>query len=207
MKIQEVSQRTGLTKKTIRFYEAQALIEPRKTWRNGREYREYSETDVDRLLDIAALRRARFTIQEIKHMESEPAAIREIFIRYREGLYLQRQELEALIQAADRVDPATLDSEEQLIDLLKPAAEALPLPAMDIRPRFRYLDEQEDIYAEFRRRETVLGQKRREAGLRLGVHTALNAGAMYKKGNTRSLDLGNEQKLAIMQMLREDKEQ
>ena len=36
------------------------------------------------------------------------------------------------------------------------------------------------------------------------IHNAISARAMYKKGNTRSLDLGNEQKLTVMQMLRDD---
>ena len=36
MKIKEVSERTGLTKKTIRYYEAEGLLSPEKQWQNGR---------------------------------------------------------------------------------------------------------------------------------------------------------------------------
>ena len=38
MKIKEVSQLTGLSKKTIRFYEEEGLIQPEKTYYNGRAY-------------------------------------------------------------------------------------------------------------------------------------------------------------------------
>ena len=127
-----------------------------------------------------------------------------MFTSYREGLYEQQKELATLITVAEGVNPEKLTSTKQLISIMEQATLRLPLPAMDIRPRFRYLDEQEDIYAEFRRKKNTLHEKRREESLRIGVHTAMSAGAMYKKGNTRSLDLGNEQKLAIMQMLRDD---
>ena len=204
MKLKEVCERTGLTKRTIRFYEEKELLSPQKTYKNGREYRDYSEDDVARLMDIATLRRARFTIQEIKQMEAQPEDMPEVFTSYREGLYEQQKELEALIAAAESVNPAALTSTKQLISVMQQATQRLPLPAVDIRPRFRYLDEQEDIYAEFRRKKTVLQDKKREESLRIGVHTAISAGATYKKANSRSLDLGNEQKLAIMQMLRDE---
>ena len=204
MKLKEVCSKTGLTKRTIRFYEEKELLSPQKTYKNGREYRDYSEDDVFRLQDIATLRRARFTIQEIKQMETQPEDLPEVFTSYREGLYEQQRELQSLIAVAENVKPEELTSTRQLISIMEQATEWLPLPAMDIRPRFRYLDEQENVYAEFRRKKTVLQDKKREEGLRIGVHTAMSAGAMYKKANTRSLDLGNEQKLAIMQMLRDD---
>lgn len=57
MKIKEVSEKTGLTKKTIRYYEAEGLLNPEKQWQNGREYRNYSEQDIFQLEKIAALRR------------------------------------------------------------------------------------------------------------------------------------------------------
>lgn len=49
MKLKEGCDRTGLTKRTVRFYEEKELLVPQKTYKNGREYREYSEEDVARL--------------------------------------------------------------------------------------------------------------------------------------------------------------
>ena len=135
-------------------------------------------------------------------MEARPEDMPEVFVAYREGLYQQQQELAALIAAAEGVDPEKLTSTKQLISVMEGATQRLPLPAMDIRPRFRYLDDQEKIGAP--KKKALLHEKRQEERLRIGVHTAINAEAMYKKGNARSLDLGNEQKLAVLQMLRED---
>ena len=48
MKINEVEQRVGITKKNIRFYEEKGLINPGRLAENG--YRDYGEADVEMLL-------------------------------------------------------------------------------------------------------------------------------------------------------------
>ena len=55
MKISEVEERVGITKKNIRFYEAQGLLEPGRNRENG--YREYSVEDVRTLEQIKLLRK------------------------------------------------------------------------------------------------------------------------------------------------------
>ncbi len=45
MKIKEVEQMVGITKKNIRFYEEQGLLSPKRDKENG--YREYDEADVE----------------------------------------------------------------------------------------------------------------------------------------------------------------
>ena len=107
-----------------------------------------------------------------------------MFTSYREGLYEQQKELATLITVAEGVNPEKLTSTKQLISIMEQATLRLPLPAMDIRPRFRYLDEQEDIYAEFRRKKTVLQDKKREEGLRIGVNRAISSRTINKI-NTR----------------------
>ena len=52
MKIKEVCERTGLTERTVRFYMQKGLIAPKGELRNGREYSEFSETDVEMLQDL-----------------------------------------------------------------------------------------------------------------------------------------------------------
>jgi len=47
MKINQVEELTGITKKNIRFYEEQKLINPQRNPANG--YREYSMEDVKQL--------------------------------------------------------------------------------------------------------------------------------------------------------------
>ena len=96
MKIKEISELTGLTKKTIRYYEAEGLLNPEKRWLNGREYRDYSQADVAQLEKIAALRRARFSVEEIRHIESVPADIPAIFQDYRQRLQHEQRDLSAV---------------------------------------------------------------------------------------------------------------
>lgn len=55
MKINQVEELVGISKKNIRFYEDQGIISPERNSSNG--YREYSLKDVDKLNKIKLLRR------------------------------------------------------------------------------------------------------------------------------------------------------
>ncbi|MBR3785067.1 MAG: MerR family transcriptional regulator [Firmicutes bacterium] len=68
MKIHEVESRTGITKKNIRFYEEQRLLNPKRNTENG--YREYSEEDVMILQRIKFMRKLGVSIEEIRQMLS-----------------------------------------------------------------------------------------------------------------------------------------
>ncbi len=63
MKIKSVEELVGITKKNIRFYEAQGLLEPGRT-ENG--YRDYSLEDVKRLKQVKLLRQLAIPIEEIR---------------------------------------------------------------------------------------------------------------------------------------------
>jgi DNA-binding transcriptional MerR regulator len=66
MKINEIEQMVGITKKNIRFYEEQGLIKPARNSANG--YREYAEEDVYTLARIKLLRRLNVPIEEIRQI-------------------------------------------------------------------------------------------------------------------------------------------
>lgn len=68
MKINEVEQQVGVTRKNIRFYEQQGLVHPKRNKENG--YREYDETDVDCLKKIKLLRKLSLPIEEIRKIQS-----------------------------------------------------------------------------------------------------------------------------------------
>ena len=135
----EVCEATGLTRKTIRLYEEKGLLVPQKEARNGREYREYSQEDVETLREIATLRRAWFTMDEISRMQQDPETIREIFPQYLQWLEAQQQTLRQLLTAARDIDPAQVKSVAELSREMK-EAEKMPLPQADIEPKFQYLD-------------------------------------------------------------------
>ena len=54
MKINEVETLVGITRKNIRFYEAEGLLAPRRNAENG--YRDYGEAEVEVLKRIKLLR-------------------------------------------------------------------------------------------------------------------------------------------------------
>lgn len=145
MKLKELCQRTGLSHKTIRLYEEKELFHPARETRNGRVYREYSEEDVQTLLVVASLRKAWFTMEEIRRMQQDPAAIGEILPQYREWLYAQKRQLDGLIAAADKLTGQDIASVEALSAGIETETKNLPLPVADIKPHFKYLDEMEEI--------------------------------------------------------------
>lgn len=66
MTIKEVEKLTGLTAKSIRYYEDKGLIKVERNEEN--DYRSYSEADVNRLKKIKLLRYLEFSVEEVKSM-------------------------------------------------------------------------------------------------------------------------------------------
>lgn len=65
MQIKEVEEKTGLTKKAIRYYEENSLI---KAERNDNRYKNYNEETVETLVKIKQLRLLNFSVNEIKQL-------------------------------------------------------------------------------------------------------------------------------------------
>ncbi|MCR4435743.1 MAG: MerR family transcriptional regulator [Clostridiales bacterium] len=65
-KIEEVSVRTGLTKRTLRFYEDLELVSPIRT---DAGYRLYSEDDIETIKKIVEIKEVRgFSLSEVKEV-------------------------------------------------------------------------------------------------------------------------------------------
>ncbi len=94
MKINEVEQRIGITKKNIRFYEDQGLLSPRRNKENG--YREYSEEDVRTLEQIKLLRKLGLPLEEIRLMQSGKSTVADSMRRH---LVTLEREMENLTQS------------------------------------------------------------------------------------------------------------
>ena len=69
MKINEVENLVGITRRNIRFYEAEGLLIPARNSQNG--YREYGETEVETLKRIKLLRKLGVPLEEIRRMQLE----------------------------------------------------------------------------------------------------------------------------------------
>lgn len=111
VQIKELSDRTGVPRKTIRYYEQIGLLSPAQRAEN--RYRVYDDTDIERLRFIKSARTLDFTLQEIAQIlttrdQNEPPCghvmellrdhIGEIEVRIRD-LQLLKRELAALYEA------------------------------------------------------------------------------------------------------------
>ncbi len=68
MLIGELSNKTGLSRDTIRFYEKQGLITVSRKERRENNYKEYSEQTLDKLLTIKRIKSFGFTLHETSEL-------------------------------------------------------------------------------------------------------------------------------------------
>lgn len=88
MKINEVEQLAGVTKKNIRFYEDKGLLSPKRQAQNG--YRDYTDEDVDMLLRIKLLRKLSVPIEEIRKLQAKHMTLEDCLRRH--DISLAREE-------------------------------------------------------------------------------------------------------------------
>ncbi len=113
LKIQEVSERTGLSTHTLRYYEKAGLLAP--VDRSDGGARRYSERDVDSLLFITRLRMTGMSIQGIRaYVNMVRAGVDTIEAR-RAHLEAHRSEVVSQIEALQ----ACLNAVDYKIDLYK----------------------------------------------------------------------------------------
>ncbi len=140
MQIKEVCRRTGLTERAVRFYVEKGLLSPKKTWRNGREYLDFSEEDLRSLGRIAGLRRRFFPLEEIKTMQTRPKQIGQVLNAYCTGLQAETKERQTALSLTEAIRDEEIPDLETLCRLLNREAGHRDPIQMDIRPDFRRLD-------------------------------------------------------------------
>ena len=111
MKINEVEALVGITKKNIRFYEAEGLLAPHRNSENG--YRDYGEAEVETLRRIKLLRKLGFPLEEIRQMQTGSRTVGDGMRRHLVTLERERENLEQSI----RLCSALTDRQERLEDL------------------------------------------------------------------------------------------
>lgn len=94
MQIGEVAERTGLSLRTIRYYEEVGLVVPSARSQGG--FRLYTRSDVDRLLVVKRMKPLEFTLEQMRELletldrlaadpepgSAERAALRDVLRRY-----------------------------------------------------------------------------------------------------------------------------
>ncbi len=116
MKINEVEQKAGITKKNIRFYEEQGLLHPKRNSENG--YREYGEEEVQTLLRIKVLRKIGVPIEEIRKMLEGTHTVADGMRRHMITLEREKRNLEqsmALCRQLQNLDVSVGELDTELI--------------------------------------------------------------------------------------------
>lgn len=135
MKAKEIAAQTGLKERTIRFYEEHDLIHPAIEQRNGRNYREYTQEDAERLKLIATLRRSQFTLEEIRQLLRQPDTTPQVFRAYTARMEQTARDTERLWTAASAISPESL-TPQALGQALEQQVRNLSLPPADLEPHF-----------------------------------------------------------------------
>ena len=110
MKINEVEALVGLSKKSIRFYEEEGLLNPKRNSENG--YRNYSEADVEVLSKIKALRKLGLPLEEIRSLQQGRLTVSDAMHRHRITLERESENLRQAQILCTRLENSgtTLDS-------------------------------------------------------------------------------------------------
>ncbi len=116
MQVSEVCKQTGLTKKAIEYYQSKGLISP-KVSDNG--YREFSDSDVSRLQEIALLRRLDLGTDEVRQVvESSDKQHALVLIKQAKEMQAKAKlaRLELMDQLIDGVDVADIQASLNLLE-------------------------------------------------------------------------------------------
>ena len=131
MRIKEVAKRTGLTEKTIRYYESCGLVVPDMEMKDHRVWRDYSEKHARLLSAVATLRRTSFRVEEIALLLSAPEKIPETVEKVRERVEKTRAEAEKLCARLAQPDLREAPDIMALARRLEDTASDFALPTAD----------------------------------------------------------------------------
>lgn len=134
MKMKEVLQQTGLTDRAVRLYIDSGLVSPDiEENYSGRKNIEFSENDIDRLKNIALLRKIGFSIPDIKQIASGGENTKPII----EAFIQQKQEsIENDTLVLEKLKSISLDTQITMDSLclqLSSAAENKQVPQEDLQ--------------------------------------------------------------------------
>jgi len=136
MKINEVEQSIGITKKNIRFYEQQGLLNPSRNLANG--YRDYSEDDLETLRRIKLLRKLDIPLEEIRRLQAGVLTFQDCLRRHLITLERRQKNLEDVMTFCHRLTTEDADLKTLQVEKLLSEMENLEkggIKFMDIREK------------------------------------------------------------------------
>ena len=140
MKIKQVEELVGITKKNIRFYEDQGLLNVERA-ENG--YREYHKEDIARLQEIKLFRKMDISIEEMRSLFEKKKSLQICLEQHlkelehrKEGLMKMQEMCERLIAEHQSLD--TLNAEnclEEIEQMEKEGARFMDVKKTDVRKK------------------------------------------------------------------------
>ena len=133
MKIKEVMEQTGLTDRAIRLYISNGLVTPenQKNY-TGRNNYNFTEDDVTMLKRIALLRKADFSIEQIKLLMQENTEARNMLISFVAEKHKLLERDQKILNALDEVVSEGLLSISKLCEKLENSLYSKPVPEVDL---------------------------------------------------------------------------
>lgn len=101
MNSKEVANLTGVSIRTLHYYEELGLLHPQRS--PGNDYREYSEEDLDLLQQILFFKACGFSLQRIREiMQSEDFDREEAFLLQKKALLFEKERIERMIHSLEK---------------------------------------------------------------------------------------------------------
>lgn len=134
MKIKEVIEKTGLTDRAVRLYIDEGLAVPSiEESYSGRKSIDFSESDVERLKNVALLRKAGFSIADIKSIVDDSTTAKDIvgkFIEQTENNIAHKTEIVEKLKGISFDEDVTL---ETICNSLSATVEEKEVPKEDLK--------------------------------------------------------------------------
>ena len=126
MKIYQVEELVGITKKNIRFYEDQGLLCPKRNPEN--DYREYSLADVRTLEKIKLLRKLSVPIEDIRLLQNGKLSVAQSMTQQIERIEKEQQNAEVMKELClrlrdEQADLNSIEASRYLTEMEKMEAE------------------------------------------------------------------------------------
>lgn len=118
MTIKEAEERSGVSRRNIRFYEQKGLLSPARNRDN--DYREYSQEDIRTLKLIRALRMVDMPVENIREVVSGQVPLSRAAVKRKQELKEKIRELETAVRFCDELAADDLNIEEVLCRMDEP---------------------------------------------------------------------------------------
>jgi DNA-binding transcriptional MerR regulator len=132
MRMKEICEKTGLTDRAVRLYISSGLLAPkRSTSYNGYTSIHFSQEDLKKLESIAVLRRAGFSMSDIREIQNDASCITGKIQSRCSELEKELAEKSMILKALSASETTKADSVDELAALLKEPAGSASVPKED----------------------------------------------------------------------------